>query len=75
MAAIPKQPADFRQAAEETPSADIVADPPSRDEQVQGPPMAVADGVKLGIHAALRAPNQTSAPLFSRACRSAFGVP
>lgn len=59
LATIPEQPADFGQAAEERPCADVVADLPGSGEQVQRPPLAVADGVQLGIHAALCAPDQT----------------
>jgi len=62
--AISKQPIDLRQAFEQCPRADVVADLTSGDEEVERAAFAVADGVQLGIHATFGAPNQTSTPPF-----------
>ncbi len=59
-----KQPVDFRQAAQHCPRADLVTDLTGGNEQIKRTPLAVADGVQLGIHTALGAPNQASTPPF-----------
>jgi hypothetical protein len=64
---IPEQPIDLWQAAEPRPRADVVADRTCRDEQVERPSFAVADGVQFGIHAAFGATDQaaTRNPFFA----------
>jgi hypothetical protein len=64
IAAIPEQPIGIRQAAQQCPCPDVIADLTRRDEQVQWPAFAVADGVQLGVHAALGATDQASTPPF-----------
>ncbi len=48
MAAIPEQPVDIRQAARQSPCADVVTDLSGSDKQVEGAALAVADGMQLG---------------------------
>jgi len=48
-----KQPFDLGQAAQQGPYPDVVADLSGGDKQVEWPPLTVADGVQLGVHAAL----------------------
>src|SRR5690606_37465632 len=64
IAAISKEPIDTWQAVQKRPCADVIADLTGGDEQVQRPPMAVADGVQLGVHAAFGAPDQAATPPF-----------
>ena len=64
IAAISEQPVDFWEAAEQRPRADVVADLTNGDEQVERAPLAVADGVQFGVHAAFGSANQTTAPPF-----------
>ena len=45
-------------------SPDVVADLSGGDEQVEWPPLTVADGVQLRVHAALSLTDQTSTPPF-----------
>ena len=42
----------------------VIADLTRRDEQVQGAAFVVADGMQLGVHAALGAADQASTPPF-----------
>ena len=60
IATIPKQPVDLWQAAEQCSRIDIVAYLSSGDETAERPPMAVADSMQLGVHAALRATDQAA---------------
>ena len=46
------------------PVADVVTDLTGGDEQGERSTLAVADGVQLGVHAALRPTDQASTPLF-----------
>ena len=63
---IPEKPVDLWQTAEHGPRTDEIADLPRCDEQVQRAPLAVADRVQLGIHAALCATDQASTlPFFT----------
>lgn len=55
--------------------ADVVANLACRDEQDEGPALAVADSVQLGVHAVLGSADQASTPPFSRPCWSLFGEP
>ena len=55
---LPEQPINHRQAAQQSPCADTIADLTDGDEQVARPAPAVADGMQLGIHAALGPANQ-----------------
>ncbi len=64
IAAIPEQPFDLWQAAEQRPRAYVVTDLPGGDEQVDRSPLAVADGVKFCVHAALCSTDQATAPTF-----------
>ena len=73
LAAIPEKPIDIRHSAQQCPCADVVADLTVGDVQGKGPPMAVADDVQLGIHAAFGTADQAIAPPFSRPCWSLFG--
>jgi len=64
---IPKgaeQPVHIRYTAQQGPRADVIADLPGSDKQVQRTSQAVANSVEFGIHAALRPANQTSTPPF-----------
>ena len=47
--AIPKKPVNIGQAARQRPCADVITDLTGGDEQVQRPPLAVADGVQLRV--------------------------
>ena len=64
IATISEQPFDLLQAFERCPCANVITDLTSGDEEVERAAFAVADGVQPVIHAALGAPNQTSAPPF-----------
>ncbi len=64
IAAIPEQPFGIWKAAEQRPRADVVAHLTGSDEQVERASLAIADGVQFGIHAALGATNQATAPPF-----------
>lgn len=64
VSAIPEQPFDIRQAAEQCPRTDIVTDLTGGDEQVERPPLAVAYGVQFRAHAAFGSTDQTTTPLF-----------
>lgn len=64
IAAIPDQPVDFWEAAEQRPCAGVVANLAGRKEQVERTPLAVEGGVQIGIHAAFGPANQTTAPTF-----------
>lgn len=66
MAAVPEQPIDIRQAVEQHPCADVVADLPGGDEEIEVASLAVADRMQFGVHAALGAANQAATPPFSR---------
>ena len=71
-----KHPLRLGQIVEQGCRAGIIADLSSGDEEAQGAAMGIGDGVKLGIHAALRASDQAAAiPFFTRrleAVRCAF---
>ena len=71
---IPEQPVDLWQAAQERPRTDVVADLACGDEQFDQPPLAVADGMQLGVHPTFGATDQATAPPFSRPCWSRCGV-
>lgn len=64
VAAITEKPFEVRQAAEQSPCADIFADLSCGDEQVDRPPLAVADGVQLIVHAAFGSTDQATAHPF-----------
>ena len=64
IAAIPEQPLNPRQAAQQGRRADVIADLSGGDEETERAPVAVADCVQLGVHAALGAANQATAPPF-----------
>jgi len=64
ISSVSEQPFDIRQAAQQGSGADVVADLPCRNEQVERTSPAVADGVQLGIHAALGSANQAATPPF-----------
>lgn len=66
IAAIPKQPADLWQTFQPCPCTDVVADLTGSDDEVQRPPNSVTDGMQLGIHTALGAPNPFAPPFFTR---------
>lgn len=55
------QPFGSGQTSQQSGSYVVVADPPCRHEQLQGPSRGVDDGMQLGIQASLHAPNQTPA--------------
>jgi hypothetical protein len=57
---VPEQPVDFCETAEQRSRANVVADLSSGDEQVNWSSLTVADGVQLGVHAALGTANQAS---------------
>ena len=61
---VTEQPIYLWQAADKRPCTDVVTDLSSGHEQVQRASLAVADGVKLGIHTALGSPDQASTPPF-----------
>ena len=66
ISAVPEQPVDVRQAGQQCPCADVVADLTGRDEQVERSALVVADGMQLGVHAALGPANQAStSPFFT----------
>ena len=64
IAAVAKQPPDVWQAAQQSPRADVIAHLSGSDEQIERSPLAVADGVQLGVHAAFGAADQASTPPF-----------
>lgn len=64
IATIPEQPVDFWQVAEQSPRADVIADLAGGDEQVERPPLAIADGMQFGVHAALGPTDQATTPPF-----------
>jgi hypothetical protein len=61
---VPEQPVDFWETAEQRPRADVVADLTGGDEQVERASLAVANGMQLGVHAALGSTYQATAPPF-----------
>ena len=63
---VPKQPVDIRQAAEQCPRPDVIADLSGGDKEVDRAAFAIADGMQLGIHAALGATDQAATPPFLR---------
>ena len=52
IAAVAEQPIDLRYAAQQCSCADVIADLPSSDKQVQWSPLAIANGVEFGVHPA-----------------------
>jgi len=64
VAPVPEQPVDIWQTAQQGPRPDVIAHLPGRHEEVERPPFAVADGMQLGVHAALGAANQAATPPF-----------
>ena len=76
ISAVPEPSVDVRQAVEQCPRADVIADLTGGDKEVDRSafaivlePMAhhgssVADGMEFGVHAALGASNQASPPPF-----------
>ena len=64
IATIPEQPVDIRQAAEQCPRADVVADLSGSDEQVERTALTIADGMQLGVQAAFGSADQASTPPF-----------
>ena len=64
VAAISEKPLHAGQPTDERTRPDVVADITGRQEQVDGPAAAVADGVQLRVHAALGSANQASSPPF-----------
>lgn len=64
IAAIPEQPFDLWQAAQQSSCANVIADLSSGDEQVDWSSLAVTDCVQLGVHAALGSTDQASTPPF-----------
>ena len=66
IAAIPEQPVNSGQAAEQSPRADVVADLTGGDDQAERTSPAVADGMQLCVHATLGAANQAAtSPFFA----------
>lgn len=64
IAAIPKEPFDLWQTAEQCPRPDVVTDLSSGHEQIERASQAVTDGVHLGVHAAPGPADQAAAPPF-----------
>ena len=64
IAAIPEQPIDLWEAAEQRPRSDVVADLSCGDEQVEWSALAVTDGMQLRVHAALGSADEASTPPF-----------
>ena len=64
IAAIPEQPIDLWEAAEQRPRSDVVADLSCGDEQVERAALAVTDGMQLRVHAALGSADEASTPPF-----------
>ena len=55
--AISEQTVHIWWATDQDPSTDLIADPPVGNEQVERAPLAVANGIKLGIQAAFGSPD------------------
>ena len=64
IAAISEESFHFRQAAQQSPRSDIVADLSSGHEQVERASQAVTDGVQLSVHADLGPAYQAATPPF-----------
>jgi hypothetical protein len=62
--AITEQPIDLRQTAEQRPPADVVADRPCSDKQVERSSLDIADGTQFRVHAAFGATDLASTPPF-----------
>ena len=60
----PEQPVRIRQAAEQYPCPDVIADLSGRDKKVDRAALAVTDGVELCIHVAFGAVDQAATPPF-----------
>lgn len=56
----------WRQAVQKRPGADVVAALARGQEHPHGPAQSIRDGVQLGVHPALGAPDQPPAPPFFR---------
>jgi len=64
---IASQRLGLRQGAEHEPCPFMIAHLPGREKQDQGLAIAIGDGMKLGVQAALRAPDTAgNSPFFSR---------
>lgn len=59
-----QQPVRFREAAQQRRRTGVVADWTGRQEEPDRPAVRIGDGVQLGVHAALGAPNLAFAPPF-----------
>ena len=64
VASIPEQPSDLWQTAQQCPCAHIVIDLSGGDEEVERSSLAIANGVKLGVHTTCGPANQATAPPF-----------
>ena len=76
VASVSQKPLGAGQAVQESGSADVVADLTRCHEEADGPSVRIGHGVKLGVHAAFRASDQSpETPFFTRrleAVRCAF---
>lgn len=59
-----EQPIQVWLTVEQSPRADVVANLPGCNKEVQRPPFAVSDGMQLGNHAALGSANKAATPPF-----------
>ena len=55
IASVAEQPFDARQTAQQCSGANVIADLPGRDEEVDRTTLAVTDGMQFGVHATLGA--------------------
>lgn len=74
LSAVPEQPVNFGQVAQQFPCADVIADLSFCVEQIERT-LAVTDRVVLGVHPSLAASDQASTPACSRPCRSLVDGP
>ena len=74
VAAIPEQPIDLWQAAEQRSRSDVVAGLSCGDKQGERSTLVVTDGMQLRVHAALGLADEASTPPFLRPSWSRCGA-